>query len=231
LILYYITDRKQFPGNEAEQCSAMLDRVSCAARAGVDFIQLREKDLSSRALEPLARRAMEMVKAARKTHGSRTRLLINSRTDVAIACGADSVHLQSSAAGEISAADAGAIFDAAGVAQPIIAVSCHTEREVLLAESEGADFVVYGPIFEKDGTVASGLSELARIARRQPASMPVLALGGITQANAAETIAAGAAGVAGIRLFQQGDMADVVERLRSLQNGSPQRRRDTEGKF
>ena len=209
----------------------MLDRVRCAARAGVDFIQLREKDLSSRALEQLAGGAMQIVQAARQAHGSRTRLLINSRIDVTIACGADGVHLQSSAAGEISAADARAIFDTAGVARPVIAVSCHTEREVLLAESEGADFVVYGPIFEKDGRVASGLSELARIARRQPASMPILALGGITQLNAAEAITAGAAGVAGIRLFQQGDMADIVERLRRLQNGSPQRRRDTEKKF
>src|SRR5437868_7288471 len=169
----------------------MLDRVSCAARAGVDFIQLREKDLRSRALEQLAGRAMRIVQAARRQDGSRTRLLINSRTDVAIACGADGVHLQSSAAEEISAADARAIFNTAGVARPVIAVSCHTEREVLLAESEGTDFVVYGPILEKDGTVASGLSELARIARRQPASMPILALGGITQLNAAEAITSG----------------------------------------
>ena len=197
----------------------MLDCIGHAARAGVDFIQLREKDLPSRALEQLARRATEMVEAARQQHGSATKLLINSRVDVAIACGADGVHLRSAASGEISAADARAIFDSAGVARLIIAVSCHTEREVRLAESEGADFAVFGPVFEKDGMPAMGLSELARIARRQAASvpMPVLALGGVNLVNTRECVEGGAAGVAGIRLFQQGDVEETISRLRTIQ--------------
>jgi thiamine-phosphate pyrophosphorylase len=231
LILYYITDRQQFPGDDAPRQSALLENVERAARAGVDFIQLREKDLPTRALARLAQRALERLQAARRQHGSQTRLLINSRNDVAIACGADGVHLRSSSSGEISAGDARAIFDGAGIAHPVIAVSCHTEQEVLLAEADGADFTVFGPVFEKTGVAAAGLRDLERIAQRRPALMPTMALGGVTLENARECIEAGAAGVAGIRLFQQGDVARAVAKLRELQINSPRSRGGAEKKF
>src|SRR5215469_8106858 len=103
MILYGITDRHQLPGSD--KFAAVEDFVSRAARSGIDYIQLREKDLSSRELEHLAFRCMARVNQAREGIGSRTQLLINSRADVAIACGADGVHLRSRNAGEISAAD------------------------------------------------------------------------------------------------------------------------------
>ena len=92
MLLYYITDRRQFPGTPPEQRDRLLAKIAEAARAGVDLIQLRERDLSARELLQLA---MEAVAAVRETRNAKreTRLLINSRLDVALACGADGVHL------------------------------------------------------------------------------------------------------------------------------------------
>src|SRR4051812_7119064 len=90
VLLYYITDRRQFPGTDAEQQRHLLGMVRAAAQAGVDFIQLRERDLPIRQLEDLARQAVAIVRSA----GSATRLLINSRLDVALASAADGVHLR-----------------------------------------------------------------------------------------------------------------------------------------
>src|ERR1700675_4903731 len=89
-LLYYITDRSQFRGDEHARRHALLAKVAEAARAGVDYIQLREKDLSTRELETLAREVVELV----RENSPSTRLLINSRTDVALAVGADGVHLR-----------------------------------------------------------------------------------------------------------------------------------------
>ena len=87
LQLYYITDRRQFPGDCHEQEQRLLAKIAECAAAGVEYIQLREKDLEARALEDLAMKAMAAL------GGSGTKLLINSRTDVALACGAHGVHL------------------------------------------------------------------------------------------------------------------------------------------
>ena len=229
VLLYYITDRAQLAGDEASPRARLLQRIEQAARAGVDFIQLRERGLSTRQLEELAGVAMAALQrgAQATSHGTSgrtgTRLLINSRSDVAIACGADGVHLRSGR-GEIGAADARAIFHAAGVTNPIIAVSCHTPAEVALAAAEGADFAVFGPVFGKGPDAAgeevapTGIEALAAACRASIAGMPVLALGGITTENASACLAAGAAGLAGIRLFQSGDVGATVRALRQRQS-------------
>src|ERR1700726_607809 len=97
--LYYITDRRAFPGDERSRCRRLLEKIGEAARAGVDYIQLREKDLSSRELESLAREAMSIVRESSQrgteNRQRRTALLLNSRTDVALAVQADGVHLRS----------------------------------------------------------------------------------------------------------------------------------------
>jgi thiamine-phosphate pyrophosphorylase len=201
MLLYAITDRHQLHG--LDKLVAVDEFVFRAAQARVDYIQLREKDLGCRELERLALRCIERIRQARDERGTKTKLLINSRADLAIACGADGVHLRSRASGEISAADARAIFDRAGMSHPVIAVSCHTESELLLAESEGADFAVFGPVFSKGELPGAGLEALRRVCSRKPAQMPVLALGGVTLENARQCIDAGAAGIAAIRLFQQ----------------------------
>ncbi len=215
MILYYITDRRQFAGTEAEQRRLLLAKIAEATRAGVDYIQLREKDLSVRALEGLAREAVRIVRG----ESAQTRLLINSRTDVAMAVGADGVHLTSD---DIAASDARAIFGAAEM-KAIIGVSCHSAEEVQRASSHGADFAVLAPIFGKAQTGAPGigLDELrsATGVNRKPdlrveagdrrEGIPVLALGGVTVENARACIGAGAAGVAGIRLFQENVIAKI----------------------
>src|SRR5580658_10403078 len=96
--LYYITDRTAFPGVESSRHSRLLEKIGEAARAGVDYIQLREKDLRTRDLESLAREAVSAIRKARLATGNRqpaTALLINSRTDVALGVQADGVHLRS----------------------------------------------------------------------------------------------------------------------------------------
>ena len=201
MLLYYITDRTQFASDEASRRGALLGKIMEASRAGVDLIQLREKDLNPRELETLTRDAVRTV----RENSSRTRLLINSRTDVAIACGADGVHLRSEdiLPGEVRAAWK--------QATPVISVSCHSPAEVARAAAEGADVAIFAPVFEKQGSSAGGLGGL-RTACEHP--IKVLALGGVTLENARACIEAGAEGVAGIRLFQENDVARVVEALR-----------------
>jgi thiamine-phosphate pyrophosphorylase len=220
LYLYYITDRRQLSARSDESPRLLLERIRMSAEAGIDAIQLREKDLSANELVQLGQHAAEIVRKANSAHGSNptTRFLINSRIDVAIACDADGVHLRSD---DVSAADARVVFEKAGVEHPLIAVSCHTSHEVELAKANGADFAVFAPIFEKNkGPGApAGIAELQRVCRNQASGpvMPVVALGGVTLTNAAECIRAGAAGIAGIRLFQSGNVAETVSRLRRLE--------------
>ena len=191
-----------------------------SAEAGIDAIQLREKDLNARDLLELGRRAVEIVRQVNSARSSNpTRLFINSRIDVAIACGADGVHLRGD---DISAADARAVLVKAGASPPVIGVSCHSFQEIELAEGNGADFVVFAPIFGKSDGEGDpvGIAELQRVCRQRKAhgsAMRVLALGGITPANAVECLKAGAAGIAGIRIFQAGDVAETVSKLRRLE--------------
>jgi len=201
LLLYYITDRKQFSGDEASRRRTLLAKIAEAARCGVDFIQLREKELSVRELEDFAREAMRVVREA----GSQTRLLINSRTDVVIASRADGVHLRSD---DVSPAEVRAMQPDA-----VVGVSCHDLQEVKRAASDRATFAVFAPVFEKQGVRAASLEALAEVCREK---IPVLALGGVTLENAAPCMQAGAAGVAGIRLFQRDNLCETVAELRKL---------------
>jgi thiamine-phosphate pyrophosphorylase len=208
LQLYYITNRRQFPGDPHEQEQRLLAKIAECAAAGVEYVQLREKDLEARELEALARKAMAAIA------GSQTRLLINSRTDVALACGAHGVHLP---ADDLAASEVRAIFARAGKSEPVIGVSTHSAAEVASAEAHGASFAVFGPVFEKSGSAnREGLEQLRQICHRTEAAqppMPVWALGGITLENAQQCVAAGAAGIAAIRLFQQNDVRALVKKL------------------
>jgi thiamine-phosphate pyrophosphorylase len=191
VILYYITERRQFSGD-------FLSKIPEAIAAGVDYIQLREKDLSARELEELGTKIRKL-----KTNFP-TRLLINSRADIAQAAGAEGVHLP---ANEISPGEVRKIWHEA-----VIAVSCHCKEEVKQAAEEGADFVVFGPVFEKGTATPQGLDRLNEACRNP---IPVLALGGVTLANAKSCVDAGAAGIAAIRLFQENNVREVVAALRS----------------
>jgi thiamine-phosphate pyrophosphorylase len=220
-LLYYITDRRAFSGDKAARRRRLLEKIGEAACAGVDYIQLREKDLSGRELESLAREAVRIIVKLRvENRELRTAFLINSRTDVALAVGADGVHLRSD---DVSPEDVKQIWSC-GVGSPVressqrlplIGASCHSPAEVIKAAATGASFAVFAPVFEKKddpGAHSTGLSQLEQACQ---ANIPVFALGGITLSNARSCLEAGAAGIAGIRLFQENDISEVVQHLRA----------------
>ena len=208
VLLYYITDRRQFPGGPEQQKQNLLDKIAGCIAAGVDLIQLREKDLTIRALEELAKSTARLFPPE-----SRSKLLINARIDVALSCGAHGVHLP---ANDISASEARTIFAQAGHAHPTIGVSVHSLEELTRAEAHAAGFAVFGPVFQKDGhVIADGIQRLREASHKADRCMPVLALGGITPENAQECLSAGADGIAAIRLFQENDVRRVVAHLRS----------------
>src|SRR3979411_3177257 len=155
-LLYYITDRSQFRGDECARRRVLLAKVAEAARAGIDYIQLREKDLSTRELECLAQEVVGLV----RENSSSMRLFINSRADVALAAGADGVHLR---ADDISPAEVGAVVQLSAHQPPttdhfLVAASCHTAADVFRAESEADEFAVFAPVFEKNDTQMTGLA-------------------------------------------------------------------------
>jgi thiamine-phosphate pyrophosphorylase len=208
LLLLYITDRTQFPGAENARQQSLLAKIAEASRCGVDLIQLREKDLSSRELEALTQAVLRVI--GENSGQPVTRLLINSRSDIAIACGADGVHLRSD---DISPSEARKIWAGEG-RSALVSVSCHSAADLTRAASDGADFAVFAPVFEKKDEAQIRAAGLGGLREACGQKIPVLALGGITRKNARACIDAGAAGVAAIRLFQENDIAGVVRELR-----------------
>ena len=187
MIRCYITDRRLLAPP-----AALLDAIARQMLEGVEWIQIREKDLSARELFELVQNAL----ALRNPHGAK--ILVNTRIDVALAAGAAGVHLP-----------AGSPSPAAWrrITPPgfFIGVSCHTVEEVRAAEQEGADYAVFGPVFPPRSKTsplpARGLAALEQATAA--VRIPVLALGGITPANMEQCRRAGAAGVAAISLYQE----------------------------
>ena len=168
---------------------ARLDVVARNLAVGVEWIQIREKELSARALFELVTTVMKLP----NPHNSK--IIVNTRADVAIAAGAAGVHLP-------SGSPTARFWKSPGF---LIGVSCHTLEEVRQAEAEGADYVLFGPVFaplsKSSGLEPRGLEGLTQAA--SVVRIPVLALGGIAHQNTAACIAAGAAGIAGISLFEK----------------------------
>ena len=160
-----------------------LDVVQRALDRGVDLIQIRAKELTARELLRLVERAVLLAGQ---------RVLVNTRTDIAMACHAGGVHLPANSPSPRSIVPAGFM----------IGVSCHTIAELHTAEREGADFAVYGPVFDNPGKGHPIGLDAFRAAVRS-VGMRVYALGGVTEENAESCIEAGAYGIAGIRLFSE----------------------------
>lgn len=203
--LCYITDRR------ALEPKPLLPRILEAVHAGVDLVQVREKDLLTPALVDLVQGAVEGVR------GSNTRIVVNDRLDVALALDASGVHLgtQSIPAAAVRAC----LRRQARVAKHfLVGVSCHSLAEALAGEQAGADYLLLGPIFETPSKAAFGpplgLETLREVTRR--VKIPLLALGGVNLERVKPCLEAGAAGIAAIRLFQECEsVEDVVRALRA----------------
>ena len=199
-LLYLITDGALTP--DSQGFSRLLNLIEAAVNARFALVQIREKALPGRALYELARQAAALTK------GSATRLLLNDRADIARAAGADGVHLTA------QSLDAAVIRRAFGP-DFIIGVSTHALAEARAARDGGADFATFGPVFDTPSKRAYGppvgLETLAETASNLP-RFPVFALGGVTLANAPQTCAAGAAGLAAISLFANAATLDAAAR-------------------
>jgi thiamine-phosphate pyrophosphorylase len=228
-LLCYVTDRRSLGGAEpGETRKALLQKIATAAAAGVDWIQIREKDLSGKECSSLTREALKLAansarNAAARTANSaasataRPRIIVNDRLDVALAAQADGVHL-----GEKSLPPEEARRLVNSVRREkdfLIGVSCHSLAAARAAERDGADYLFFGPVFATPSKAAysapQGLDRLAEACRA--VGVPALAIGGITWENAASCLSAGASGIAAIRLFQEApDMTAIVQSLRNI---------------
>ena len=182
---YYITDRKAVGGFRP-----LLEVIRDQMQLGVDFIQIREKDLAARELYNFTMAVLEARAQESNVH-AHPKILINTRADIALATGADGIHLPSTAPLET-------------LPGLIVGRSCHTIQEV---QSTKADLITFGPVFPSPNKgPAVGLETLAQACRAGTNGKLIFALGGITWENAASCMTAGATGIAGIRLFQQPDL-------------------------
>lgn len=195
--LCYITDRR------ALAPKPLLPRILEAVQAGIELVQIREKDMETRELAALVKSAVDGAT------GTGTRVVVNDRLDVALALGTAGVHLgrHSMPAPAVRACVP---------REFLVGVSCHSLDEAVQAQASGADYALLGPIYSTLTKMQYGpplgVETLAQVAAR--ISIPLIALGGISVARARACREAGAAGIAGISIFQNCD--SLEERVREL---------------
>lgn len=211
-VVCYVTDRKSL--RSIAPIPDVVEKIRAAAQAGADWIQIREKDLRARELLVLVQQAVGIVKSCR----SNTLVFVNDRLDVALAAGAAGVHLggESVPAGDVirwcRSGNAPTGFR--------IGVSCHSMQDARAAENAGADYIIFGPIFETPSKRPFGAPQgMARLQEVSSAvHLPVIAIGGVTEENAAACIRGGASGIAAVRLFQEAkDAKTLKEAVAQLQ--------------
>jgi thiamine-phosphate pyrophosphorylase len=213
ILLYLITDRRAFLHSAEITHNGLpqlqLDVIGKAARAGCQLIQIREKDMSARALGAFTRAAIERA----RPHGAR--VLVNDRFDVAMAAGADGVHLRATS---IPAREVRDVAAKKGLDDFLIGVSTHSIAEARLAEEDAADFIVFGPVYDTPSKrsfgAPLGLDVFAEI--RNAVKIPVLAIGGINLSNYQELLRRGADGLAAIGLFA--DVGGLERNIQSILN-------------
>jgi thiamine-phosphate pyrophosphorylase len=212
-ILYLITRGATVEATtpESEEFRNILQQVSAAVTAGIQLIQIREKQLTARVLFELTAGVVAIAR------GSSTRVLVNDRADIAVSAGADGVHLTTrSLTPDVIRKTFGANF--------LIGASTHSLTEARAARKEGANFAVFGPIFPTPSKGKYGPpvgTEQLEVAARELVPFPLFALGGISTGNANECLRAGASGIAGISLFnyqnnRQNNLAATVEAINGL---------------
>ena len=221
-IFCYVTDRhslEETPTSTRPQPdrvlqppkNAICDSISRAVAAGVNWIQIREKDLDTRTLLEVARFAVA------ETYATPARVRINDRLDVALAANAGGVHLgEKSLPLEVVAG-----WRRYSVRTDFqIGVSCHSLESALAAEAGGADYIFFGPVFATPSKAAFGAPQGIDRLRVVCASLkiPVLAIGGVNIENARDCLAAGASGIAAIRLFQNAaNSTELAAELKRIQ--------------
>jgi thiamine-phosphate pyrophosphorylase len=210
-IVSYVTDRKAL--GAANPAGNLLVKIRAAVAAGVDWVQIRERDMPARELLALARAAI----GARE---GEARILVNDRLDVALAAGAAGVHLGGASvpAREVVRW----LREGNAPAEFLVGVSCHSAKEAREAEDVGASYVFFGPVFETSSKKSygppQGIGKLAEVCGA--VRIPVIAIGGVNEENAVECLRAGAAGIAAIRMFQESRGAETLKRaIAKLHNG------------
>ena len=207
-LLCYVTDRRNFEDPAKTQEELLLTKIEQAAKAGVDWIQLREKDLTGKQLSELASNAIRRV-------GGASAILINDRLDVACAVKAAGVHL---AENSLPVSEAKRLVNEGRTEENfLVGASVHSLETALQAEQAGASYVIFGPVFATPSKAGfgppQGLEGLRKVCVEL--KIPVLAIGGITVENAGDCLSAGARGIAAIRLFQEAtDLPSLVKGLR-----------------
>jgi len=213
-----VTDRRNLAAIDSPEAQdTLLLKIGAAADASVDWIQIREKDLSGKDCSSLAREALQRVARSSARKAAPTRILVNDRLDIALSQRAGGVHLGENS---LPLAEVKRLVENRGERKDfLIGVSCHSSETSRAAASGGAHYLFFGPVFATPSKAAfgapQGLEQLAEVCRG--VSIPVLAIGGITLENAGDCLAAGASGLAAIRLFQDArDMSSVVQSLQKL---------------
>jgi thiamine-phosphate pyrophosphorylase len=218
----YVTDRKAL-GN-ADPAEKLVASIRRASAAGVDWVQIREKDLPTRQMLALAMAAIGAVSERRGARLAPARVIVNDRLDVALAAGAAGVHLgrESVPAAEVvrwcRRGNAPADF--------LIGVSCHNLADACEAEAAGASYVFFGPVFDSPSKRPFGPPQgIARLAEAcRAVNIPLMAIGGVDDENAGECLRAGAGGIAAIRLFQEErGSKPLPERIAALHRWQPTR--------
>jgi thiamine-phosphate diphosphorylase len=206
-LLCYVTDRLGLAGSSLLAEKLQLEKIEQAAKAGVDWIQIREKDLSGRELANLSEHAIMRAESG-------SAILVNDRLDVALATRAAGVHL-----GEHSLPpdQAKKLMAQRGTREDfVVGASAHSLEGARQAEQAGADYIIFGPVYATPSKAGfgqpQGMSRLREVC--VGLTIPVLAIGGITVKNAGDCMMAGAAGIAAIRLFQ--DTANLDELVKDM---------------
>jgi thiamine-phosphate pyrophosphorylase len=194
-ILYLITRgaTTETTSSQSPEFQGILIQIRAAAAAQIELVQIREKRLNARVLFELAKQAVDI------TRTSSTRILVNDRADIAAGAGAHGVHLTT------QSLEIAVIRNSFGQ-NFLIGASTHSWEEAQLASEQGADFLVFGPIFSTKSKEQFGpplgLEKLSDVCGNLD-GFPVLALGGVSKITARQCLEAGASGVAGISLFSE----------------------------
>lgn len=199
-ITYLITRGEATSENFASAKQQILDIIALAVEEKVSLIQIREKHLTARLLCELTESAVSV------TRGSSTKVLVNDRADIAMACGADGVHLTSNSI-PVN------VIRSMVPADFLVGISSHSLDDAMAAAQDGADFAVLAPVFDTPGKGEPlGIDMLAEVCRAtQP--FPILALGGTNERNLAEVLRAGASGFAAIRAMNEPDRLKQLMRM------------------